>query len=215
MNRKLIILLVVIWIGIAFASFLAYRLVTRSSSFLTTVSPSETYTVSFSGNRNRPWLPIDHCVQYAVLKNGQPFLSERNLACGDWLDHSFDSAFPDHRWPNDKTLQLYRTQNHQDTPVDTIVIANITDREIKFVRLDSVDAVLLFDIAPRSVHQVTVAGPRSDNQSMFVSGEFVDGSCIAKQGGPTDVKDRARGSVFHITISDSGVSLDGSLGHPG
>lgn len=119
------------FLGILLGSLVAYSFVLQSSAFLTTTSPQGTYTIDFTGQRDRPVVPlVDHSVRFNVFKDGKPFASDKDLHSGDWLDPSFDLLFPQHQWLSDKTLHLYREEYRRETPHDSVVVTNNTDSEI-------------------------------------------------------------------------------------
>lgn len=175
--------------------------------FLTTSSPQGTYTVNFIGKKERPVIPlVDHLVRFNVFKQDVLFLTERKLHSGDWLDISFDNLYPDQRWIDDKSLQLYREQYHRDTPLDVILVSNDTDTKIAHLRIHSIDSILLFDIEPRATSKFMVAGARMDFKSVYLEGEFNSEQKIAGYSKDFDV---GTGSfIYKITVSHNGSAIE-------
>ena len=128
-----------------------YDLRSQSKPFRTISSPNGVYTVVLSGRKDRPTLPIlDHSVRMDVVKSGKPFLSNKELYSGDWLDASFDGWFPQHQWVTEQALQFYKDQFRRDLPNDTITLENNSSRRISFLKVMSVDMLIIFDLEPRS-----------------------------------------------------------------
>ena len=75
--------------GTLLTSVVLYRVVGKSRPpFLTTSSPLKTYTLSLTGQKERP-LFFTAEVRFDVLKNGTPFLSNKYLHSGDALFYTY------------------------------------------------------------------------------------------------------------------------------
>src|SRR5688500_17723885 len=96
------------WFGITvlalFFGGLAFYHVGRSAwkseaqPFLTISSPDKIYSITFSGQRDRPTLPLrDHSVYMEIKKAGEFVGRSTKFLSGDWLDPSFDMLFPNHQ----------------------------------------------------------------------------------------------------------------------
>lgn len=144
---------------------------------MTTSSPLKTYTLSLTGQKERP-LFFTAEVRFDVLKNGAPFLSNQYLHSGDSEDMSFEMGYPSHRWITEKTIQFYREQYFNDGPPDNLVVVNNTAETIKYTKIESVDKLLLFDLQPGSATKIVTPRPRGDSKWVDVVGEFADGRKI-------------------------------------
>src|SRR5262245_64580291 len=89
-------LAVLIAIGIS-AWGLYVRIAGASSEFLKTASPSLTYTVTVSGQKDRPrFLGVVHTVTFRATKLSEPNLVNEHLHSGDWLYPSFLTLYPEY-----------------------------------------------------------------------------------------------------------------------
>ena len=185
-----------------------YDPLSQSKPFRTTSSPGGVYTVVLSGRSDRPKVPIvDHKVLMDVVKSGKPFLSGKELYSGDSLDASFDEWFPEYQWVTEKSLQFYKDQFRRDLPNDTITLENNSSRRISFLKIMSVDMLIIFDLEPRSTATFVVSRARSDLKWTSVEGEFDGGQAIVGSSRDLDVSKRMRPVFFRITIGDTRTTI--------
>lgn len=198
-------------VALALGALALYYSQDRSKTFLTTSSPRGVYTVILSGRKDRPTLPIvDHSVKLDVLKSGKPFLSRRELYSGDSLDASFDEWYPQHQWVTEQSLQFYKDQFRRDLPNDTVTVENNSRSRISFLKIMSVDMLIVFDLDPHSTVTFSVSRARSDLKWTSVEGEFEGGQAIVGSSQNLDVSKRKRPVVFRINIADTGTTITDS-----
>lgn len=163
------------------------------------------------GRGDRPTLPIfDHSVVLEIVKRGKPFLSRRELYSGDWLDASFREWYPEHQWVTEQSLQFYKDQFRRDLPNDTVTVANNSSRRIRFLRIMTVDLLIVLDFEPKSTVTFSVSRARSDLKWTSVEGEFEGGQPITGSSRNLDVSGRKLPVSFRIDISDDATTIESS-----
>jgi len=177
--RKFVILLIgAVVLAMTFQiGLVVYWCLDNPTVWLSTVSPNRKYTVELTGDKGRGGLLIDSVVNYNVLKDGNAFVVGRRAHSGDWLDISFELAYPEHAWINDNTLRFWREPDRaKDRRSDLLLVSNNTDKVIRFLRVRTKDMFFVFDIPPNSKARLSFT---HDSQNDFwAEGEFEDGSSI-------------------------------------
>lgn len=191
-------------------SIAVYRLAVQSSPFLTTTSPNGTYVVQLSGRKDRTTLPvIYHRVRFSVSKNGRSFLTNRYLYSGDWLDPTFGILYPRQIWASDSALHFQRPGGSGASAPGRLVVVNRASKEIKYLRVESIDLFLLFSMQPGSTIYLNAAPPRGDFIWVSVAGEFSDGRAVKETAASFLVPNEARGPfTYHIFITDDGSIIE-------
>ncbi len=181
------------------ASLISYSLFFKPQpTFLTTVSPDRTYTVSLKGQKSRP-IFFTATIRFDVLKNGASMLSDKFLYSADGMDIPFETWYPNHRWLNEQSIQFYREQNFRDAPPDTIVVANNTGKTIKYAKIDSIDIVIFFEMQPGFKVSIPASQSKGESKWLSVKGEFSDGTNISEFG--TDFnKNRHETKTFYVDL---------------
>ncbi|HKG48727.1 MAG TPA: hypothetical protein VKB02_18475 [Pyrinomonadaceae bacterium] len=176
--------------------------------FLTTSSPSGTYRVTLSGGQHRPRVPlIDHVVFIGVSKFGKTVFQNKELYSGDWLDASFDDWYPQHQWVSDQSLVFYKDQFRQDLPNDTITLKNESQKRIAFLKIRSVDLLLIFEFEPHASTSLQVSRSRTDSTWVSVTGEFEGGQQIPTSTMSFDAPKNSGPLSLHILVSESGTTI--------
>jgi hypothetical protein len=154
-----------------------YKLISKPLPvFLTTSSPEKTYTVSLKGQKTQPlFFTVE--VRFDVFKNGTPLLSDKFLYSADGLDFPFENQYPNHRWINEQSIKFYREEDFRERASNTMVVVNKSGKTIRFVQIESIDIVLIFEIQPGSA--ATIVTSRLGGADWFsIEGEFDDGRSI-------------------------------------
>lgn len=184
--RKLTrIFLFIIAVSVVAATIWALRGFAAGASpvFLTTSSPKRTYTVQFAGRQGRPFLPAAvNTVRFSVRKDADVVLSDRYLHSGDWLDPSFAILYPQHDWPSENVLHLYRQEYFTRGAASKVVVRNDSAVAIKYLRVTSDDTHLLFDVEPGSQMELRIPPARGDLRYITVEGEFSDSKPVEEVG---------------------------------
>jgi hypothetical protein len=204
--------LLVIFVGTAVGTVTVYRFVKPTKPFLVTSSPKGTYAVAFTGDRERPKYPfITHHVMYSVTKNQKDYLDPTSIHSGDWMDASFELQYPDYQWVSEDILQLFRGEFFSKEPRESIRVINKATEKVQYLRIDSIDAFLLFDIQPTSEITLTVSARRGDSRWIEVECGLSEGRNI-KQDDVTFIVDSNKKGPFtyDITIDDSGITINSS-----
>lgn len=189
------------------ASLISYSLFLKPQpTFLTTVSPDRTYTVSLKGQKSRP-IFFTATIRFDVLKNGTSMLSDKFLYSADGMDIPFETWYPNHRWLNEQSIQFYREQNFRDAPPDTIVVANNTGKTIKYAKIDSIDIVIFFEMQPGFKVSIPTSQSKGESKWLSVEGEFSDGTNISEFG--TDFnKNRHEPKTFYVDLRPGRTNVE-------
>jgi hypothetical protein len=171
--HKIIILLIVLAAGVV-----AYKWMFESV-WLTTSSPNKTYTVELTGDKSRGGLIIPSVVGYRVFKEGLIIAKNSSVHSGDWMDISFELAYPENAWVSENVIRFWRNPHipEEKDKVDTLLISNDTGKTIKYLEVKSRDMFLVFDIQPHSALKLSFTN-QSWNSYVWVEGEFEDGQNI-------------------------------------
>ena len=145
--------------------------------WLSSTSPNGKYTVEMTGDKGRGGIVTYAVVKYNLLVDGKPLTRDRLAHYGDAMDISFELAYPEHAWVDEKTLRFWSNHHRREDNLDTLVIANNTAKKIKFLRLKTWDLFFVFDIQPNSKLKLDLTD-KSENKHISVEGEFEDGSLI-------------------------------------
>lgn len=210
-NRAIVNLaLLITFIGAAVGSVALFKIAAQSEAFLSTTSPKGTYTVQLTGLKDRPKVPfVSHKVLFSVSKGDKVLLSNEYLHSGDWLDPSFDLSYPEHRWVSDDILHFYRKELFNDDQHESIVILNKTGETIQYIRVTSVDTLLLFDLRPVSTTTLAVSTPRGDSRWINVEGEFLGGRRIKGNGiGFLFPKDKKGPFAYYVHINGNSLTIE-------
>lgn len=191
-------------------SLALYLLGFRSSAFLSTSSPGGVYTVNLTGQKGRPWFFTNE-VRFSVSKRGKPFAGERHLHSADAFDLSFEAGYPNHRWLAGNVLQFYREEYFNAAPADTLVITNKAGQVIKWLKVQSVDKFLLFDIQPESEISLPNSAPRGSSKEVYVEGEFYGQQSLINQGiGIPLTPGQAGKSAYRVILTKDGPVIESS-----
>ncbi|MGI9164906.1 MAG: hypothetical protein ACR2G5_00705 [Pyrinomonadaceae bacterium] len=191
-----------IWISLAL-----YEAAVESNPFFVTSSPGGTYTVKLTGQKQRPFF-FTNTVNYHASKNEQPFIPSTYIHSGDFMDISFELAYPNHRWLSEYTLQLYREQYITDGSPDTLIIGNRTGEVIKHLKVTSVDQFLSFDLQPNDEIKLLNSRPRGDYKNFYVIGEFYDGRKLEGETNMVPNKKVSGPSTYYIYINRDGATFE-------
>jgi hypothetical protein len=197
------------YLGCCFAILLVgfWYWIQSNSVFSTTSSPDHTYLVKLKGEKGRALLRSNE-VRVDVLKRGTPFLSDVYLhSAGDAFDLSFEAGFPDIRWLGDSVVEFYRKQ-YFDKGSDALILENQTASYIKWLRVQSENKVLLFDLPPRSAVSFEIPATRTDTQWIGIEGAFLDGKGIPFNSKSFDRHSSQRKHfTYQVSITDSGFTI--------
>ncbi|HKV36467.1 MAG TPA: hypothetical protein VJP89_19155 [Pyrinomonadaceae bacterium] len=144
-----LVFLVTLVAGVSIYWRLAYYRVWLSST-----SPNGKYTVELTGDKGRGGFLIYSVVKYNLLVDGKPLTRDRLAHYGDVMDISFEIAYPEHAWIDDKTLRFWSHRHRRDDNLDTLLITNNTAKRIKFLRIEAWDMFFVFDVQPNSTLQL-------------------------------------------------------------
>lgn len=156
--------------------------IAQSPVWLSTTSPSKTYTVELSGNKSRPRVPFtEHKTRFNLVRSGQSVVRNAYVDSYDWFDPGFDDSYSVHEWVNESTLRFARDLLESSKSLDSLSIRNNTGKPIRYLKVTARDMLLIFDVPPASI--ITVSVPRQRWLSWITcEGEFVDGQRISQKG---------------------------------
>ncbi|HKZ77011.1 MAG TPA: hypothetical protein VJ124_01720 [Pyrinomonadaceae bacterium] len=179
MAKAIIVLCLVV--GAISLSIFAFATVGRGPLISKIESPDKTYVLYLTGKKSRPAVPIiEHSVYFDLYRHGKPVVRGRELHSGDWFDPAFENLYGDHSWANNSTLMFHRRKGPERSR-DTLNVANNTSKCIKFLRVQSSDLFLLFDLKPQARARLS-ASPQTWLSWITAEGEFEDAQSISKLG---------------------------------
>lgn len=158
------------------AGILIHRLLFEPRVWLSTSSPNKTYTVELTGEKGRGGFIFYNTVQFNVLRSGQNIVRNAHAHSGDWMDISFELAYPEHAWVSENVMRFWRNPHlpEEKEKVDTLLISNSTDKAIKYLTIKLKDMFLVFDVQPHSTLLLS-STHQSWSSGVWVEGEFEDG----------------------------------------
>jgi len=201
-------------LGLLFAILATTFSCTRpfGNMFLVTSSPLQTYTVKLTGQKERPrFFTVE--VRFDAYRQGSPIWMNQYLHSGDWMDISFELAYPDHHWRSENILHFYREENfrNRDRGPTVATLINDTDQVIEYLKLESEDIFLIFDLHPHSKAVLEISPPMSDVQGIGIEGKFSNGETFQKGAG-FDVKDKRKVPLtYTISLNDNDISIASSF----
>jgi len=145
--------------------------------WFSSTSPNQKYTVELTGDKGRGELLIYSVVKYNVLVDGKVITKDRLAHYGDAMDISFELAYPEHAWVDQNTLRFWSNLHRREDKLDTLLISNNTDKDIRFLRITAWDMFFVLDVPPLS-HLKLAFTHRTEGKGISVEGEFEDGSLI-------------------------------------
>lgn len=179
-THKLIVLLATAFVVVSILSsvFIVRWLFDESPVWLSSSSPSSTYTVELTGDKGRGGFIIDSVVRYNLIKNEQLLVKDREAHRGDSLDISFELAYPEHAWVKENVLRFWRNPDRpQDAGTDELLITNDTDKAINYLQIKAQVMFFVFDIQPHSKLKLLFSH-QSGQSWIWCEGEFQDGTSI-------------------------------------
>ena len=175
MNRYRLLGLLVFLVTLVAGITIYWRL-TYYRVWLSSTSPGGRYTVELTGDKGRGGFFVYSVVKYNLLVDGKLLTRDRVAHYGDSMDISFELAYPEYAWMDEKTLLFW--SNRHRAALDRLLIANYTGKRIKFLRIRAQgDMYFVFDVEPRSSLTLIVAH-RVEGNDIWAEGEFEDGSLI-------------------------------------
>lgn len=210
MRSGWLLLVIAVGITLVFAVVVAYILQGRKS-FLTTSSPVGTYKLILSGEKERPSLPmVDHSVFLTVFKNEKtPLVVSRKIYSGDWLDAGFAEWYPQHQWLTEQSLQFYRDQFRKDGPNDTVTVQNNSTKKISYLKVLSVDILIILELDPKSTAEFSMSGARADSKWVSVDGQFETGQPIIGASHDFNLRRKTGPFSFGISVADAETMITG------
>lgn len=171
--RITLVLLFVILITVLITRF------SNNSQFLKTSSPDGTYILKLIGEKDRP-LFFTNEVRFNVEKNNKSFLKNKYLHSADAFDLSFELGYPNYHWFSKNGIQFYNKKEFAKNEKLILIIFNESEEKIKYLRVQSKDKILLFDIQPQSQTKIFVTGDKNDYLWIEVEGENYKGETFGK-----------------------------------
>lgn len=116
--------------------------------------------------------------------------------------------FPQHTWVSDSVLHFYRQEYFEAGPPDRLEVVNRTSKEVKYLRINSVDLFILFSMQPSSLN---ASPPRGDSRWLSVTGEFADGRPIKDNSASFLLPNGGNGPfTYYLFITDGGAVIENS-----
>lgn len=161
------------------AGIVIHRLLFKPHVWLSTTSPNKTYTVELTGDKGRGGFIFYNTVRFNALRNGQSIVKNAHAHSGDWMDISFELAYPEHAWVSENVMRFWRNPHlpEEKEKSDTLLISNDTDKAIKYLKVNANDMFLVFVMQPKSTLKLS-STHQSWSSGVWVGGEFEDGQRI-------------------------------------
>lgn len=198
---KFIIFILAIAIG-----FFTYKW-TFESVWLTTSSPHKTYTVEFTGDKGRGGFIIPSFVGYKVIKAGNIIARNSSVHSGDWMDISFELAYPQHDWIDENVLRFWGDSNlpEQRNKFDTLLISNETDRAISHLEVKAKDLFLIFDIPPHTTMKLS-SSHQTEGTGFWTQGAFDDGKAFSN-GASFCAAESNEPLQYRLSVNQAGIRI--------
>lgn len=189
---------------LAFATSACVAPVTRIES------PDKTYVLHLRGSTSRPDVPlIEHSVYFDLYRHGKQVVREGKLHSGDWFDPAFENLYGDYTWVNSSTLIFHRRRGRKESR-DNVNLTNNTSKSITFLRVQSGDLFLLFDLKPGAQASLS-ASPQTWLSWITAEGQFEDGRSIPRQGVNFQIEPGLKGPfTYEIVINNDGPTISSS-----
>jgi hypothetical protein len=191
------------------AGLLIHRLFFKPNVWLSTSSSNKTYSVELTGDKGRGGIIFYSTVRFNVLKNGQTVVKDALAHYGDFMDVSFELAYPEHAWVSENTIRFWRNPHlpEDKDKFDTLLISNDTDKVIRYLKIGSGDMFLVFDMQPDSILKLSPS--HQPGQSWVdCEGEFGDGQPIRCNGvnfSPPKSNETLR---YCVSVGEQGVRIE-------
>jgi hypothetical protein len=177
-NKSIAVLTVAaVLVGTLAVGMIIHRWFAKPGVWLSSTSPNQKYTVELTGDKGRGGFLIYSTVKYNILVDGKPLTRDRLAHYGDFMDISFELAYPEHAWIDEKTLRFWSNRHRREDNLDTLLISNNTHKTVRFLRVTAWDMFFVFDVQPRAQLKLSFTH-RSEGKGISVEGEFEDGSLI-------------------------------------
>ncbi|HEY9286213.1 MAG TPA: hypothetical protein VIP46_22365 [Pyrinomonadaceae bacterium] len=177
--------------------------------WLSTSSPNKTYTVELTGDKGRGGFLFMSVVRFNVIRNGQAIVKNAYAHSGDWMDISFELAYPEHAWISENVMRFWRNPHlpEEKEKSDILLISNDTGKAIKYLRIKLEDMFLVFDMQPHSTLKLS-STHQSWSSGVGVEGEFEDGQRIGYGAGFPHYNKVNEPLRYCVSINDSYVKIE-------
>lgn len=210
MTRKRLTLglILIAFTGLLGTCVLLYSVFARSRTvFLTSMSPEKVYVVSLKGQRTQP-LFFTSQVRFDVNKIGRSLISDKVLHSGDSEDFSFQFRYPDHRWLSENCIHFYNEEAFRNRVADRLIVVNNSGKTIKYLQIDSVEKVLLFELQPGARVVIPSSQSRGDLKRLDVAGDFSDGKTIDTFGQDFAITNTAAAKTYYVTVQLERIAVE-------
>lgn len=190
------------------AGILLHEFFFTSRVWFSTTSPNKTYTIELTGDKGRGGILFYSTVRFNALRNGQTIVKGAHAHSGDFMDISFELAYPEHEWVSDNIARFWRTPNVPESNFDQLVVSNNSGKAIKFLKIYAMDMFLIFDMQPNSTLKIS-ASHQSWASWIKSEGEFIDGQPISGNGVNFLLKNGLdKPFRYCISISENGLKIE-------
>ena len=189
------------------AGIIVHRLLFKSPVWLSTSSPNKTFTVELTGAKGRGGIIFYSTVRFNVIRNGQTLVKDAHAHSGDFMDISFELAYPEHAWLDENVIRFWRNQDTPQQKSDAILISNDTDKVIRYLKINANDMFLVFDMQPHSSLRLS-ASHQSWLSWIACEGEFMDGQSISQNGVNFFHQNKLKIPLqYCVSINDTGLKI--------
>jgi hypothetical protein len=177
--------------------------------WLSTPSPNKIYTVELTGDKGRGGFIFYNTVRFNVIRNSQIIVENAYAHSGDWMDISFELAYPEHAWVSENVLRFWRNPHlpGEKEESDTLVISNDTGKALKYLRIKLKDMFLVFDMQPYSTLQLS-STHQSWSSGVWIEGQFEDGERVDYGAGFPHHNKVGAPLQYCVSINPSSVKIE-------
>jgi hypothetical protein len=136
-------------------------------------------------------------------------VTDRVAHSGDWLDISFELAYPEHAWIAENVMRFWRKPDRvQDDRSDTLLVSNGASKTVRYLRLKAKDMFFVFDIQSNSSMQLSFTH-QSEGNGIWCEGEFEDGQHF--EYGVSFLESKMPGPLrYCLVLHDDGLTIESS-----
>jgi hypothetical protein len=154
---------------------------------LSTSSPNSIYRIELkkeprSDQQTAEEIRLDRPYVTATVYRGDQLFAEGIVLSSEGaFDTPFEGMYPNHIWLSDKTIR-FGPKSYFNQPSDILFITNDSAKVIKYLRIDSTEIYLLFDVQPNESISFPVYWPEVKGinfKNILVRGMFNDGTLIS------------------------------------
>ena len=126
----------------------------------------------------------------------------------DAFDLSFESGFPELRWPTNNVVEFYRPENFENGN-DVIIVQNRSRKPIRCLFIHAVSNFLVLDLRPGASLGLKVPKSKGDSQWFGFEGILDDGTNVPRKFEDFNrTGTRTVNCTYELSILESGSTIE-------